>query len=366
MIPNTSLMSEVFCSMEVFQMDTQRIAETVAAFLPDNLLIHEVIDGENGFTHLHILPSGPASITYVLTATWIGEGWPKQIEETLAQDTRPDLVVARHLSSSARQLAEEHGLSWIDQTGAGHLRKIDGGQLLDLMRPGTAPVNTPDRRWTRGVVAIAEALLMDVPGTVAGIQEYTGLSVGSCVRGLRTLTELGLLTSSASRGRNSNRRIADVDMFLVAYRQAAEVQRAKLPVAHAHVLWRDPLTFIRNATSAWDESGLAWAATGALAALVIAPHLTNVGAIELYVDRNSLHELYITANTLGATPSDEQGARITLRPFPTNTTLRHIERRDGLCLAPTPRVYADLFSVGVRGGEAAQHLREVTDLGGAS
>ncbi len=50
---------------------------------------------------------------------------------------------------------------------------------------------------------------------------------------------------------------------------------------------------------------------------------------------------------------------MTLMPFPTVTTKRLAEKRRGLYIAPWPRVYADLRVAGVRGEEAAEHLREI-------
>jgi hypothetical protein len=54
-----------------------------------------------------------------------------------------------------------------------------------------------------------------------------------------------------------------------------------------------------------------------------------------------------------------EGGRLTLRPFPTVAVRRLAETIDGLRVAPWPRVYVDLLSAGVRGEEAAEHLREV-------
>jgi hypothetical protein len=39
--------------------------------------------------------------------------------------------------------------------------------------------------------------------------------------------------------------------------------------------------------------------------------------------------------------------------------MRLAKEMEGLRVAPWPRVYADLLSLGVRGEEAAEHLREV-------
>ncbi len=56
-----------------------------------------------------------------------------------------------------------------------------------------------------------------------------------------------------------------------------------------------------------------------------------------------------------------EGGRLMLRPVPTSTTLSLSSMVDGLHVAPWPRIYVDLRSSGVRGEEAAEHLREVVN-----
>jgi len=123
------------------------------------------------------------------------------------------------------------------------------------------------------------------------------------------------------------------------------------------VIWRDPVSGLAEVGRKWDTVGRAWACTGALAASVLAPHLTSVGASDVYVDVHTVAGLEAAAAEVGLEPIE--GGRLNLRPFPTQTSrlLRTEEQR--VRLAPWPRVYADLQSIGVRGEEAAEHLREV-------
>ena len=53
-----------------------------------------------------------------------------------------------------------------------------------------------------------------------------------------------------------------------------------------------------------------------------------------------------------------EGGRLTLRPFPTKATRLMASKKEGVNVAPWPRVYGDLRLVGVRGEEAAEHLRD--------
>jgi len=78
----------------------------------------------------------------------------------------------------------------------------------------------------------------------------------------------------------------------------------------------------------------------------------------VYVDANGLATLAAAAGTAGLRLLE--GGRLQLRPFPTPIT-RHLSAivSPGLRSVTWPRAYADLRDTGVRGEEAAEHLREV-------
>ena len=85
--------------------------------------------------------------------------------------------------------------------------------------------------------------------------------------------------------------------------------------------------------------------------------MTTLGSAVVYLDATSILELATLARRVGLTPID--GGRVTLKPFPTRSTLRLVNVIDHVRVAPWPRVYADLIKVGVRGEDAAEHLWEV-------
>jgi len=205
-------------------------------------------------------------------------------------------------------------------------------------------------------MAVAEALLCETRATVAAIQNATGLSSGSATNALGILTEAHLLEAGSARGRASARRIVSVDKLLDAYASAAAA-RAPTTSLVVGVTWRDPVAGLAELGQQWTRQGIEWAATGAVAAAVVAPLLTTVSSAMVYVDGNTSAELEALAARVQLRPID--GGRLTLVPFPTVTTQRLARVTDGLRLAPWPRVYADLRAIGVRGEEAAEHLQEV-------
>ena len=284
---------------------------------------------------------------------WLGEGGLRQIREVIArQKDRPDVVVARRISPGGREALSDAGVGWVDETGAA---EIVLGTLI-VSRSGRLPdAKRKQPHWTPAVLAVAETLLCGRRATVGNVQEASGLSAGSSTNALRTLTDLGLLYASARRGRNSARQITNPDRLLEEYAVAAEAMRPPTALT-VGVTWRDFVVGLRESGRRWNTAGISWAATGAVAASVIAPYLTTVAAGEVYVDAMTAAGLEWVA--AGANLRPIEGGRLTLRPFPTVTAKLMALEKKGLRVAPWPRVYADLRLVGMRGEEAAEHLRD--------
>jgi hypothetical protein len=285
---------------------------------------------------------------------WIGEGGLRQVRTLLAGGPRlPGIVVARRLSPGAREALTLAGVGWVDETGAAEV------SLPALVISRSGYLERPrqrEPRWTSTVLSVAEALLCGTGATVSATQEATGLSAGGCAAALRTLTDLGLLTARAPRGRSSGRRLDDPDRLLDAFATAANAVPAKAGI-RVGMAWRDPISHLVEIGRSWTHAQRPWAVTGALAASVLAPYLTSVHSADVYVDADTHPGLEAVAAEAGLRPVD--GGRLTLHPFPTVTARRLATVQDGLYLAPWPRVYADLRETGVRGEEAAEHLREV-------
>lgn len=289
-----------------------------------------------------------------LDVKWAGQGSLGAVVSLLrAAERRPDVVAARELSPGAKNALSEAGVAWVDETGAA---EIAIGTIV-VSRSGTrAPRDARMKRWTPAVLGVAEALLCGVDATGAAVKQATGLSSGSCTNALRFLAGLGLLESNAARGRDSARRVRDVDSLLDAYASAAQQRPAGAEI-QVGVTWRDPVAGLAEAGSRWTGAGVSWAATGAVAATVLAPLMTNVTSAEVYVGAETMAGLAAAAAAADLRPIE--GGRLTLRPYPTVVTRRLAEAAGGILVAPWPRVFVDLQRTGVRGEEAAEHLREI-------
>jgi hypothetical protein len=267
--------------------------------------------------------------------------------------TLPDVVAARQMSPGAREALARAGVSWVDETGAAEISLPS----LVVSRDGyrqARPRQEP--HWTPSALAVAEAILCGTRPTVAETAQVTGLSTAGCAIGLRTLSDLGLLESSAKRGRASGRRVADADRLLDAYADAVSSLAAGAQL-RVGLPPGDPIAAVAEIGKTWSKSGIPWAATGAVAAAMLAPYLTSVNTAEVYVGVLTEAELRQLVAKGGLRPI--AGGRLLLRALPVVTTIRLATTNDGLRLAPWPRVYADLRGSGVRGEEAAEHLREV-------
>jgi hypothetical protein len=292
---------------------------------------------------------------HALQVKWAGEGQLGDVRRLLARLARkPDVVVARVLSPGAREELARKGIGWADETGAA---EIAFGSVIVARSEKPLRREAP-KQWTPSALAVAEAALCGVVPTTEGMREATGLSTGSCVNALRLLTDLGLLAAAADRGRGSARRVADRERLLSTYAAAAAALAPELRL-ECGVTWRDLADGLRKAGDRWQAEHVEFAVTGALASEQLAPYLTTVTTAEVYVSVDSIVGLEAAAAAAGLKPVE--GGRLTLRPFPTASVSRLATKVDGLKVAPWPRVYVDLQHAGVRGEDAAEHLKEVVD-----
>ncbi len=323
----------------------RRVDEAVRAVLPRTVRV-KARGRDSG---IDLVVNGVA-----IQAKWVGEGGLRQVGEVLAlKRNRPDIVVARRLSPGARDALSHAGVGWIDESGAA---EVALGSLVVSKSGHPPPPPEKSARWTPAVLAVAEALLCGSKATVAAVQETTRLSSGGSTKALAVLSGLGLLTSKAARGRGSAREIVNDNELLDAYAAAAAAM-PPAPSVRVGVTWREITMGLSELGKQWDEAGLAWAATGAAAASVIAPYITSVTTADVYVDARTIASLTAAAALVGLHPIE--GGRLVLRPFPTVTARLLADDTGGLRVAPWPRVFVDLKTAGVRGEEAAEHLREL-------
>ena len=308
---------------------------------------------------VHPLDVGVRIVSIEFRARWVGRCGLRKVRDVLTTRPRPEIIIGTEISRGAREEALNAGLGWVDETGGAELHFVRDGALIDVSRPGLdGPRSRPAPQWTVAVLGAAEALLThpDQTVTVSSTREHTGYSVEATTRALRFLEDRGHLESTARRGPQSARRVVNLDRLLEEYADAATDKRKPLSLS-CGVSWNHPYVALEAIGERWDKNGIEWAVTGAMAASILAPFATNVTSGEVYVDAVSLTELDRAAAAADVRPIES--GRLVLRPFPTKATHKLSTQRDGLWIAPWPRVYADVAHVGVRGEEIAEHLKEV-------
>jgi hypothetical protein len=291
---------------------------------------------------------------------WLPVGWPRQVAEALHAQPHPDILAAPSMSPGARKAAHDARVGWVDESGAADIyyRDPSTGTTIVIETKGTRPGPLDTRLgWRPAILAACEALLADAAApTVSSVVQATGISMGSAAAALNFLKKDGHLASGAARGPGSARQIVDRGALLDAYAAAAERLRPPTSV-QVGVLWRDPIAGAIDSGRLWDAADIEWAATSALSASLLAPMQTEIAPMEIYVSGRTPSDLYRSG--LAAGFQQMRGGRLLLRPFPTPAGGKLTEKtRDGLRTMLWPRVYADLRTSGVRGEDAAEHLRE--------
>jgi len=261
---------------------------------------------------------------------------------------------------------EREGLGWADEAGRADI-SMKSGLVIFRQSSTIRQRRGPSMGWTRSTLAVAEAALSGTTPTVESIEQATGLSRHATANALSRLEDLGFLERPrALRGPQSARSIINISTFLDTYAKAAAEQRQKQSPVLVHRLWnRDPLdTLASGIGPALTGANAGWAVTGAAASVLLAPYLTDVTILELYIDAETMSDRTNLASLLGGRIV-EKGHRIEIREVPTPMTLKG-PVIDDMQVALPVRVYADLRAAGGRWAEAGQHLRETLDVGTAA
>lgn len=341
-------MSEVFSPTLTRTSPAELALATLAAVLPPGAIVDR-----------HRIDSHRAEARLAhgtLSLVWLSDGYSlASAREIVSRPPWPDVVVARRLSPGVRALLSDHGIGWLDETGAAEI--ASGGVIVSRTGVDEPERLAPgERAWPPAVFSVCEALLTGTRATVDAVHHATGLSVGTCTTALARLTSDGLLRANAARGARSAREVADVGALLSAYADRCYARRPPLSLEFG-IEWRHPADALAVAGERLTQAHLRWALTGEFAATLMAPLLTHVAGATIAVEARTALDLRAAGRACGLRPVP--GGRLTLRAVPERALYRMSTTVEGLVVAPWPRVYADVRSAGVRGEDAAEHLAEV-------
>jgi len=303
--------------------------------------------------------AGP--VLHQFLAGWAGGGWPADVDHLLAVAPEVDVVVARRLSEGARAKLAQRRIGWVDETGQSNINLRSGLVIMREVASEEPAVSLGDR-WNLSMLTAAEAIFAGVPPKVEAVEAATGLSRGASANALARFENRGRLgRPGPKRGHGSARQILDLEGFIDDYAIAACKFRSRQRVRRLHRLMADPLHVLEVEMGPTLRSfGAKWALTGAGASMLLAPYLTEITVLELYVDPDHFEgpdlPRYLDSREV------PKGHVIEVRALPTPMSDQG-PNVNGVQVALPARVYADLNAAGGRLAEAAHHFREVRGVG---
>lgn len=307
---------------------------------------------------------------WILQPVWAGEGLPadvRRVSRMLSQATTAataiPVITARRMSQGAREILGEERLSWADASGRAQI-VVPGEVYITRLDPIPADAGRLFS-WSAAAHAVAETLLtwrvrrgggaQDSIGRVATIADAAGVSVPHAARVLRQFDEQGYTAKTgAERGSSAARELRDPGRMLSDWAGHYAIS-SSAPAAEFHVPWREhEQTF---STLAASLAILDWALTGIAAADRLAPYLTSVPTVDVYVSFDALQEARRHLSSQSDVVEVEHGGRI--RIFTESEYLfRLSDDQQALPVASPIRVYGDLLRQRGRAAEAAEYLRE--------
>jgi hypothetical protein len=277
-------------------------------------------------------------------------------EDELAErsPSPPLLLVAEDSTAEARRLLDAHGIGIVDARGRAQMRFP--GLVVHVERRGGGGklgAGVSERRLAGRAAVAAQALLLDPERewTVAGLARGAEVSTTLAHYVLARLEKEGIVQGRGS-GPRKVRVLSNPSALLDLW--AEEAHDRGVRGLSCYRLATAPRALTEDVSRALADADIGHAVTGAAAADLLAPFLSAVPVVSLWV--GARHQLGEVAALLDAEPV-QRGANLVLAQARDDSPLAFTEQRSGVWLANRFRVYVDLRSDPQRGAEQADHLR---------
>ena len=268
-----------------------------------------------------------------------------------AQDaSMPVVVIAREMTEGAREALAAQGIGTID--GLGNIRL----ELLGLLVRVDGTARRP-RTKTRATLSgksslVAQAMLLDSGRSwhVADLAEHAGVSPALAHRVLQRLGDLEIVASQGA-GPSKRRRLVEPSALFDLWVEEHRDRSRRYPAFMLASTTDDVAsTVCRNLESA----GVTYALTGAAAIARVAPILTSIPVVEVWLE--GIADPATVCEEIGA-DQVTSGPNVVLQQERDDVPLAYRTQRDGVWLANVCRLYIDVRRDPQRGSEQADHLR---------
>jgi hypothetical protein len=345
----------------------KRAGELIVRLLPTRLAASSRIVDNDG-TQLVVEWDGR---DLAIAPVWAGQGFPRDLERALyihGTEALPDVVfTAKEFSAGARQILSERNLNWADEAGNASI-VLPGGIYISRDAAKNPPQRDRSEGWTPAIATVAETILSahlqagesstssEIPlPRVNAIAQVAHVSAGRVSEVLRRFDRTGYTGKvGPRRGPGSVRYLADSTRMLSDW--AAWHRTVPIESTGMHILWDGPREFVTRKLAP-ALSTREWAVTGWLAADLLAPFVTEVPTVSVYVERGVYdNELASIADHVGLRRV-ESGPRVLF--IPAEPHVLETSQAVGEINAVSPiRLYGDLLRQQGRGADAAEHLRD--------
>jgi hypothetical protein len=321
-------------------------------------------DGMHRLDLLLRVDSPAGALSLFLAVEMLRHGYPRDVrnavwrleEYRLSKDdvlcTLP-FVIAEHLSAGAREILRERNIGYFDASGSLFLKHRH--RLINIDRPAKpARPRRAGSLFTGAREQVVHALLQSDQRWLTGL-EIASLAETSAYTVSLTMQELERLewVESQGSGRNLRRRLVQPSKLLDAWIEAWRAREE--PKTRWYAYTPNPKTLLLSLTEKLNRENLGdWAFTGAAAANVLAPLLTNVETAEVIVPPGRAPHY---AKALGLKQVDK-GSNVTLIERSGASTLFRRQHLEFPSWFASPFIqYLDLQDDRGRNKELASQLR---------
>ena len=261
------------------------------------------------------------------------------------------IVLADTTTASARDILARHGVGVADAHGNVRIEFPQAYVLRDSTRKSAQP-RRPARLAGKAAL-IAQALLLDRDRhwQLRELANTANVSTALAHRVTTRLEEHGLVRVE---GRGPKRVRVVVDPSAILELLAEELDDRGVRRTKVHRLARSAKDLLGSTSTELDSAGIRHAVTGAAAGHLIAPLITSVPVVDVWVEYGrSASEV---AAILGREVSE--GHNLLIQRYRDDSPLAFRERHSDVWLANPVRLYVDLRRAPMRGREQAEHLRK--------